>query len=51
MDDAYWIEKFGQFKKVVDLQSGKAHKVPTLEIVRNGLRQKDLKRFPLWLEN
>jgi len=42
------IEKFGEFKKIMDMVSGKWHKVPTIIIIREGIRQEDLKHFPIW---
>lgn len=42
------IEKFGLFKKVVDIESDIAYKVPTRLIIEEGLRQEDLKNYPIW---
>lgn len=42
------IIEFGEFKKVIDLASGKAHRVPTALIIQCGLKQEDLKKFPVW---
>lgn len=44
------IEKFGEYKKVIDAETGKAYRVPTRHIVEEGLRYKDLINFPLWSE-
>ena len=41
------IEKFGEFKKVTS-HRGIAYKVPTIVIMREGLREEDLSNFPLW---
>ncbi len=38
--------KFGIYKKVVDLETMKIHKVPLREIIETGLRQQDLKHYP-----
>jgi len=49
--DLYVIKKIavdGLFKKVVDLESGKAHKIPTKLIIEEGIIQQDLKKFPEW---
>ena len=42
------IEKYGLFKKVVDIDSGIAYKVPTRLIIKEGLRQEELKNYPTW---
>ncbi len=41
------IEKFGEFKRVVN-HRGIAYKVPTIVIIREGIREQDLNNFPLW---
>jgi hypothetical protein len=41
---------FGEFKKVVDAETGIAYKVPTRDIVEKGLRQQDLHTYPEWKE-
>jgi len=41
------IEKFGEFKKVTS-HRGISYKVPTIVIMREGLREEDLVNFPLW---
>jgi hypothetical protein len=41
-------EAFGVYKKVVDLETGKTHRVPTRDIIEKGLKQKDLKNYPEW---
>lgn len=45
------IEKYGEFKKIMDMESGKWHKVPTIVIIREGILQADLKHFPLWSDD
>jgi len=42
---------FGAYKKVIDLETGRAHRVPTREIIEKGLRQVDLKNYPEWEES
>jgi len=45
------LEKsFGKDKKVVDIVTGKTHRVPTKQIIENGLNQNDLYKYPEWLE-
>jgi len=44
------IKKFGEFKKITDITSGKSYKVPTIIIMREGIRQEDLKHFPEWTD-
>lgn len=44
-------EKFGEFKKVVDKETGIAYRVPTKFILERGLKYKDLKQFPEWKES
>ena len=46
----FLIEEKGEYQKVIDAQSGKAHKVPTRLIIEEGITQRDLKTFPLWIE-
>jgi len=41
------IEKFGEFKKVID-HRGIAYKVPTIVIIREGIKENELNQFPLW---
>lgn len=42
------IEKeYGEFKKVIN-HKGIAYKVPTIVIIREGIREKELDQFPLW---
>lgn len=40
--------EFGIYKKVVDIETGKAHKVPTRDIIERGIRHQDLKSYPEW---
>jgi len=42
------IDEDGLFKKVVDLDSGITYRVPTRLLIEEGLRQEDLKNFPVW---
>lgn len=44
-------QMFGAYKKVIDLETGRAHRVPTREIIEKGLRQVDLKNYPEWEES
>ena len=44
------IAEFGEFKKVVDQATGTAYRVPTREIIKKGIRWRDLDRYPLWEE-
>ncbi|MEK6880021.1 MAG: hypothetical protein AABY22_10455 [Nanoarchaeota archaeon] len=39
---------FGKFKRVVDAESGLVHKIPVRTIIENGIKQTNLKNFPLW---
>ena len=41
------IEKFGEFKRIVN-HRGVAYKVPTVVIIREGIKEQDLDNFPLW---
>ena len=45
------MKEVGEYKKVVDIETGKAYKVPTRHILEYGLKHEDLKNFPLWDEN
>lgn len=42
---------FGKDKKVVDIHTGRTHRVPTRVIIGKGLAYKDLKNYPLWEED
>ena len=42
------VEKFGEFKKIVDVETGVAYKVPTAEVLERGLWREDLKKHPKW---
>jgi len=42
------VEEFGEFKKVVDVETGIAYKVPTRDILEHGLKYEDLKKYPVW---
>jgi len=42
------IMQFGEFKRVVRQSTGVAYKVPTRDIIENGLKEADLDRYPLW---
>ena len=42
------VWKFGEFKRVVDAETGKAYRVPTRDIIERGLKHGDLARYPLW---
>lgn len=45
------LEKtFGKYKKVVDATTGIAYRVPTRYIIEHGLKQTELHRFPLWVD-
>lgn len=44
------IEEFGEFKKVAD-HTGTFYKVPTIVIIREGIREQDLHNFPLWTDD
>ncbi len=41
---------FGKFKKVVDATTNKVYKVPTRDIIENGLTQTHLPKYPMWEE-
>lgn len=40
--------EFGIYKKVVDIETGKTHRVSTRDIIEKGLRHHDLKNYPEW---
>jgi len=42
------VEAFGEFKKVVDVRTGKAYRVPTRYILERGLKYEELPNFPEW---
>ncbi|MDH5440036.1 MAG: hypothetical protein OEZ48_08520 [Candidatus Bathyarchaeota archaeon] len=42
------MKEFGEFKKIVDVETGTAYKVPTREVLERGLRWEDLKKYPKW---
>ena len=41
-------QRFGEYKKVVDAETGKAYKVPVRDIIEKGLKYKDLINYPPW---
>lgn len=41
------LERFGEHKIVVDLGTGKKYRVPTVDIIEKGLKQEDLKNYPV----
>ena len=43
------IKEYGEFKKVID-HNGIAYRVPTIVIIREGIKEQDLHYFPLWSE-
>jgi len=43
-------KEFGIYKKVVDIETGRAHRVPTRDIIEKGLKHQDLKNYPEWKE-
>jgi hypothetical protein len=44
------VKKIGEFKKVVRIMTGEAFRVPTRDILENGLREQDLDKYPKWEE-
>ena len=42
------VREFGEYKKVVDVETGKIYKVPTRDIIEKGLKHEDLIKYPLW---
>jgi len=42
------IREFGEYKKVVDVETGKAYKVPVRDIIEKGLKYRDLINYPPW---
>jgi predicted nucleic acid-binding Zn ribbon protein len=42
------IKLFGKYKKVIDINTMIAYKVPTIDIIEKGLRHSDLPKYPLW---
>lgn len=43
------ISENGLFKKVIDQNTNIAYKVPTRTIIEKGLKQEDLKNYPVWV--
>ena len=41
------IKDYGEFKKVTD-HRGVSYKVPTIVIIREGIKEEELSQFPLW---
>lgn len=44
------VARFGEYKRVIDAETGKAYKVPTRDIAERGLDWKDLIKYPEWAE-
>lgn len=42
-----FIETFGPYKNITDIETGKTHRVPTGVIFEGGIRQQDLKNYPV----
>lgn len=42
------VARFGEFKRVVDAETGKTYKVPTRDILEKGLKHEDLVKYPEW---
>lgn len=42
------IARFGEFKKVVRMSTGVAYKVPTRDILEEGIQEQYLDQYPLW---
>ena len=40
--------QFGKVKNVVDSTTGISYKVPTRDIIENGLKWEDLTKYPVW---
>lgn len=43
--------EFGIYKRVVDIETGKTHRVSTRDIIEKGLRHQDLKKYPEWRDS
>lgn len=41
------IKQYGEFRKVTD-HKGISYKVPTIVIMREGIKEDELSQFPLW---
>lgn len=44
------IRDFGEFKKITD-HKGVSYKVPTIVIIREGIKEEELNQFPLWSDD
>lgn len=44
------IQKFGEYKKVCSVVTGKCYQVPARTIIEKGLTYDDLVKFPEWKE-
>ena len=42
------IAKYGEFKMVVRASTGEAFRVPTRDILEQGVREQDLDQYPKW---
>jgi len=42
------IERFGEYKKVCSMVTGKCYRVPTRTIIEQGITHDDLTKFPEW---
>jgi len=42
------VAEFGEYKKVLDVETGRSYRVPTRDIIEGGLRQRDLAKYPEW---
>lgn len=44
------IKQYGEFRKVTDYK-GVSYKVPTIVIIREGIKEDELNQFPLWSDD
>lgn len=42
-----FIKDFGEYKNIVDMTTGKTHRVPITVIFEHGIQQQDLKKYPV----
>jgi len=43
------IKEYGEFRKVTN-SKGVSYKIPTIVIIREGIREDSLEKFPLWTD-
>jgi hypothetical protein len=44
------VKQLGEYKKIIRVSTGIAYRVPTRDIIENGVREQDLDKYPVWTD-